>query len=484
MQHPPHVSEVEVDRPPHLGGDKWRLRRLGTVTAIFGRNGSGKSKLLRAWRDLDPGGSHYVVPERAGEMDYQPQYQTAQMSGDARRGETQSNFVGEYRRHVIARILAYFAARGGVRGRDLPTDPEELERLLAPLLPDFELSLTPETPPYVLDRLTGGRQRVQGIASLSSGETQMLTLALDIVTIVGIWDVQGQQTRLLLIDEPDAHIHPDLQVRFADFLVSVANRFKVQIVVATHSTTLLAALGQFAKASAAVIYLDRNRSEFVAERFTDVLREMSAFLGGHALMGPLFGTPILLVEGDDDYRIWSQVPRYHVASISVVSCGGDEIKRYQRSLDRVMAALRDPGGQPAGYALIDRDKGKPQVDASNPQSHIRFIQLECHESENLYLTDDVLALMETNWEAAQEKILARASSCGQKEAAVRAIASCDRKSSDIKDVIEQVSEILDEKRVPWTLRVAKAIGSKRPDGMLADFLGAEVVSAIWGPLLT
>src|SRR5687767_2265394 len=112
-------------------------------------------------------------------------------------------------------------------------------------------------------------------------------------------------------------MHPDLQARFADFLVQVSHRFKLQTVVATHSTTLLAAIGQFADADAAVVYLDRTKSTFIGQAFTSEMKELAACLGGHALMGPLFGVPILLVEGDDDYRIWSQVPRHHITSFAV-----------------------------------------------------------------------------------------------------------------------------------------------------------------------
>ena len=148
-------------------------------------------------------------------------------------------------------------------------------------------------------------------------------------------------TWLLLIDEPDAHIHPDLGVRFADFLVKVTARFKLQVVVATHSTSLLAALGQSGLQSASVIYLDQTKPNFVATPFSKEIKELSVCLGGHALMGPLFGVPLLLVEGDDDYKIWSQVPRYHVTSFSVIPTNGDEIKQYQRSLETIFSALRE-----------------------------------------------------------------------------------------------------------------------------------------------
>lgn len=477
----PATNAAEVPRPDYLGGGTWKLNGLKPVTAIFGKNGSGKSKLLRQWRDIAPQSSHYVVPERAGEIDYQANFLLPQLDAETRRGEAQRNFAGEYRRQVVARIQAYFSARGDIRGGALPTDPEELERLIAPLLPDFTLRLSgTKAPPYELRRVADGSS-VGNIDQLSSGETQILTLALDILTIVGIWDIQDTTPRLLLVDEPDAHIHPDLQVRFADFLVNVAERFDLQVVIATHSTTLLAAIGQFAKQHAGVVYLDRISPNLKVEEFSAVLRELSACLGGHALMGPLFGSPLLLVEGDDDYRIWSQVPRYHVVNLSVIPCGGDEIKKYQRSLERVFAALREPGVGEAGFALIDRDKGKPTPDAANPQDHIRYIQLECHESENLYLSDEVLASLETDWPSAAAKIASEATKFGQKADILSSAPSWNRKTCDIKRAIEEIATILDAKRVHWTIRVAKTIGTSRPTGQIGEFLGDEVVNAIWGP---
>ncbi len=54
-------------------------------------------------------------------------------------------------------------------------------------------------------------------------------------------------------------------------------------------------------------------------------------------MGPLFGSPILLVEGDDDYRIWSQVPRHHIVNLAVIPSNGDEIKHYQKTLESIFS---------------------------------------------------------------------------------------------------------------------------------------------------
>ncbi len=474
-----YVTEMEITRPPFLGGGSWKLSGLTPIVVVFGKNGSGKSKLLRAWRDANTAATHYVVPERAGELDYQPQFLQQQLNPTERQNVTGRNFAGEYRRHVVARINSYFAARGNHRGGTLPGDPAELEALVGTLLPDFTTTFDGlENPPFKLIR-THDETRIGNVDELSSGETQIFTLALDILTIVGIWDIQKAPERIILIDEPDAHIHPDLQVRFADFLIAVAKLFELQVVVSTHSTTLLAALGQFGAKDASVLYLDRTKDTFKTEPFTDLLRELAACLGGHALMGPLFGVPLLLVEGDDDYRIWSQVPRYHAVNFSVIPAGGDEIKNYQRALEKVFGSLREQEVTSSGFALIDGDKGKPSPDTV-PQKHIRYIQLACHESENLYLADEVLALLGIDWPTAQNMIVEAAPGYGQKQAKLEEVRTWDRQTADIKDVIEQLSLILDPKKVHWTLRVAKAIGTTRPTGQVSEFLGSEVIVALWG----
>lgn len=479
--HEPYISEVEVPRPGELGGGTWHLTNLANIVAVFGKNGSGKSKLLRAWRTMAPETSHYVVPERTGELDYQPQFLTQQLNFQSRMGESQRNFSNDYRRQVISRIQAYFAARGNHRGDVMPTDPADIERYLGILLPDFLVELSGiDNPPYRLIR-TADDTRITQIDQLSSGEAQVLTLGLDILTIAGIWEIQNPQSRLILIDEPDAHIHPDLLVRFADFLVKVATHFKLQVVLATHSPTLLAALGQFGDEHTSVLYLDRTATAFRAEPFSLVLKELAACLGGHALMGPLFGVPLLLVEGDDDYRIWSQVPRYHRVSFSALPCGGQQILQHQRSLERVLAALRAQGQAPAGFAIVDGDKGKPEVNRETPQDHIRFIQLGCYESENLFLTDEVLASIGLTWDEASERIRAGADRFGAKATQVLAVAGCNRQTTDIKSVISELSAILDDKPVHWTIRVAKVVGSARPTGQVSEFLGEEVVVSLWGP---
>ncbi|HEY4100345.1 MAG TPA: AAA family ATPase [Gemmatimonadales bacterium] len=476
-----YTQQSSVPRAAVLGGGAWQLADLTALTVLFGKNGSGKSLLLRSWRDHNRIGTHYVVPERTGEFNYNANFLKPQLSAEERSQQSQRNFTPEYRSHTLARVQAYFMERGAGRAGAVGTPaPDELERFLSMLLPDFDVKLRSAVPPYRLSRASDG-QEIKNVDQLSSGEAQLLSIGIDILTIAAIWELQAGVPRVVLVDEPDAHIHPDLQVRFADFLVQVGDRFELQFVVATHSTTLLAAIGQFGKENTSQIYMDRTKTELHAVPFSEALRELASVLGGHALMGPLFGVPLLLVEGDDDYRIWSQVPRHHITSFAVVPCEGQKIRQYQVSLERVFASLRDDAAMPAGFALLDGDQPLPVGD--NPQQrHVRFLRTECREAENLYLTTDVLASLEPGltWDAGCSRIEAAANQFGDKASRLAAVRSWDRVSDDVKVVISEISKILDPKGVHWTQRVGAAIGKQRPTGELARWLGAGVLDALWG----
>lgn len=477
---PVHTTEVTIPRIAQLGGGQWSIKNLTEVTVIFGRNGSGKSVMLRAWRDQSLENVHYVTPERTGEMDLQPQYMKEELEATGRKNASSRNYMPEYRRRIVSRIQAYFMSRGNYRGESTaPGSPQHIEKYVSSLLTDFNLTIIGSAAlPYELKRIET-EEIITNVDQLSSGEAQLVTIGLDLLTIASMWEVNEKNNCIILIDEPDAHIHPDLQVRFADFLFQIATHFNLQFVVATHSTSLLAALGQFGGENASVIYLNRKKSEYKALKFGSVQKELSACLGGHVLMGPLFGSPILLVEGDDDYRIWSQVPRHHITNFAVIPSNGDEIKQYQKTLESIFDSLRENDETPCGFALIDHDKPLPEPNVHNLQRNIKYIQLSCHESENLYLADEVLEDMGINWEQAKEKIKERASQFGNKAEALSQADSWDRQNEDIKQLINEIAEIIDPKSLQWTVRLGKVLGGTKPQGQLEFFLGETVVAALW-----
>jgi energy-coupling factor transporter ATP-binding protein EcfA2 len=472
-----HKNEVTIPRPDYLGGGSWNLRGLNSINVLLGRNGCGKSILLRALRDLSQESSHYIVPERTGDITFEAGLMAESGTSAGRKNRSSSNFSANYRQGVVTRIQAYYTTRGTKKVEDIGHNPEDLMKLLSIILPDFKVSVKSESPFYDLKRVKDDAF-VTSVSSMSSGESQLLTIGMDILTIVGVWELDNIENRTLLIDEPDAHIHPDLQIKFADFINIVANEYNVQIVVATHSTTLLSALGQFGKDKVSLLYLRPDKEQLIGEKYNLISKEIASFLGGHLIMGPLFAAPVFLVEGDDDYRIWVQVARSGNVDICVLPCNGEEIKKYRITLEKMFEALSEDISL-RGLALLDGDKPLPQNHPGSPQNYVPFVQLGCHESENLYLADEVLSELGFSWSEATSKIISEADNYGNKTGQLKAIGGINRKTNDVKNIINEIAEILDPKKLLWTVRLGKLIGRGKPVGMLEEFIGEGVINTLW-----
>jgi len=467
------IKNFEVTRPPFLGGGKWNLKNTTPITVIFGKNGSGKSLLLRNIRSVDVIKRHYCSPERGGNISFAAQNITEELEGQSRANHSKLNVNPTYRDQVIARIAAFLQKKGLLPNPD-PESLDKIKQSLLDLLPDFEFEIADGTPPYSLKRSATGEQ-IQNIDVLSSGESQILTLGLDLLLICNIWKLEEKEG-ILLVDEPDPHVHPDLQQRFAKFLVQLHDEYGCRIFVATHSTTMLSSIGHYGGTNTSVVYLDNSKEDQFAIKFNKILQKLSTCLGGHALMGPLFEFPLLLVEGDDDYGIWSEVPRHQGVQISAIPCNGEEIYDYQRILEKLFSSILDSSSSDNGFALLDGDKNKP----TTSQNYVKFIKLNCHESENLYLTDELLSALNLDWDSACQKVEEESVNFLSKAEFLKTIRTWDRKTIDCKNYIKELAKILDDKNLVWTHRLGKELGKNRPEGQLADFLGEEVVNAIWG----
>jgi predicted ATPase len=465
-------------KPGYLGNQDWEVQGLKQINILLGRNGCGKSVFLRSLRDKFSPATHYIIPERSGDITFDAGYAADGATASGRQNRSNANYTPNYRQTVIARIQSYYTTRGSRNVEEISQNPEDLLRYVEIILPEFTLRVKPESPYYDLRRIKDDAVVISSVNSLSSGESQLLTLGLDIMSIIGIWEIEKNPYRLLLIDEPDAHIHPDLQIKFSDFLVQVTKAFKLQLIVATHSTTLLSSIGQFGGDSVSLIYLKPELSKLTAQPYNSVTREIACFLGGHLTMGTLFASPIMLVEGDDDYRIWVQVARSGNVDICVLPCNGEEIKKYRNTLENMFAALSEEK-KFKGIALIDNDKGKPTPSPTSKQDFVPFIQLNCLESENLYLTDEILNELGYTWKEARNKIYSERKKFTNKFKTLAKIRSIDRQTADIKIIINEIAEILDPKNVLWTVRLGKYMGKNKPTGMLAKFLGDDVINALW-----
>lgn len=118
------------------------------------------------------------------------------------------------------------------------------------------------------------------------------------------------QPKLILIDEPDAHLHPDKQERLIEALELAANEFEVQILLTTHSPHIARA------ASPAVGLLWVNNGQVVEEESGKI----RSLLG----WGGLDRKIIFFVEDENDLAIRSilrQWPQLH-RQINVCRCFG------------------------------------------------------------------------------------------------------------------------------------------------------------------
>ena len=451
------------------------MSNLTDITVLFGKNGAGKSLLLRSLRDQNRETYHYTSPERAGDIGFNASYMQDELVAASRANKSIANLFPNYREATIARIQAFLAKRGNVRKNQIDENPSDVEEMLQALMPEFIFKIKDGNPPFTFTRVFDG-QGISSVSLLSSGESQILTLALDILLICAMWRLDNISRGVLLIDEPDCHLHPDLQQQLAKFLNSVVDKYDIQMIIATHSTTLLSAIGYHGRGKTSIVYLNNAIPAQRATPFNESLQELATCLGGHALMGPLFSAPLFLVEGDDDTLIWSQVPRHGIVKLAAIPCDGSKIDQYRRTLEHIFGSLLPASTVPSAYALKDGDKPVTNTGFI----HIKCVNLVCLESENLYLTDEVLAALGITWEDAKIKIKSQSSKYGKKSKRLSEVDSWDRKSEDIKDVIKELAAILDEKHVHWAIRVGKCIGEKRPSGQLAEFLGDNLVDALWG----
>ncbi len=80
-----------------------------------------------------------------------------------------------------------------------------------------------------------GKDTTFDFGSSGSGLLQILQI------LVPIYRYCPDEAKVVLLDEPDAHLHPNLQAGLAKILMSTRDRLNIQIIISTHSTAIIRA---------------------------------------------------------------------------------------------------------------------------------------------------------------------------------------------------------------------------------------------------
>lgn len=198
-----------------------------------------------------------------------------------------------------------------------------LESRLAQIFPDVELRIDfdSNTDEYIRAEVNRGEEYWLPIDSAGTGVLQ----ALQVLSYVGVYG-----PKLLILDEPDSHLHPDNQRKMARLLRLLTDETDLQVLLSTHSRHMLDEFGQL---GATVHWIsDGSKQEGDFDRVSALL-ELGALDAGDRLRHG--ATPVVVITEDtdtdglrtlllssglrdEDYQIWSYSGSSSLVSASIL----------------------------------------------------------------------------------------------------------------------------------------------------------------------
>ncbi|RAS16092.1 AAA family ATPase [Ensifer adhaerens] len=471
--------------------DKSSLSGYDRINVIVGKNGSGKSTLLRRMDEsLSDGRAcvRYITPERGGVLIYDGSIATNQEQDSGWiTGVRRQNRFDQFRqssvmefRNLETLVLRSIEKNHDIRASEFTFDSEVAR--INEVLDRVKLIRSGGSGFDLIHKETGERANAR---ELSSGESELISLSIEILYFSYLCKQEkykGQENWLLL-DEPDVHLHPDLQHRLMSLLVNAIRGADCKVAIATHSSTILASLLDNAQ-DLRVGFKDLvANNNLVFRRADDVLKSILPMFGAHPLSNVFNKQPPLILEGEDDERIWQAAVRRSQGRIRVFPCVAGDIQSmnaYEVAASQLIASIYDDA---RAFSLRDRDEQPYEIANIGPVIRAR---LNCRAAENLLVTDDTLAEFDTNWEtlrAGLEKWIADSPDHPRYQAAVAFRASkWDRQNFSLKDLRMVIVGITGSTK-PWEVAVGQSIARlnegryKGPDS-LQEYLGPKIIDGL------
>ncbi|MDN4015504.1 AAA family ATPase [Zwartia panacis] len=435
------------------------LVNAAKFTVLIGKNGAGKSTLLRSLNAGDRPHIKYVSPERGGTLKYDPNVDNNINSNEAWLKQTrQTNRFEQFRQQSAAQfrnletaVLREIEKEAEKRADSTYTFDVILEQINE-LLPAIRM-IRNDKGGFSVQTKSG---QPLDEANISSGESELIALAIEVL----VFSRQSMANKMLLLDEPDVHLHPDLQQRFTSFVETVAVAHDLRVVIATHSTAIIGAFSKSADLQIVPIS-KRDQSDFATFSRSGVCEEILPIFGAHPLSTAFNRSPIVLVEGDDDRRVLEQVIRSGGGRFALAPCvvgSVTELSDWEDWLNRFLPVLYDT---PKAFSLRDLDDAQ-EADI-NDLDHVRRIRLNCYAVENLLLSDQVLTAHGFSADAFRTALQARVERIPDHKytGALRALVDDfeNRRTRNIKDVRNiLVAELGSNK--PWEVLLGQLIAAE------------------------
>ncbi len=386
--------------------NKALLNNLGSINILLGKNGAGKSSLLKiiekSFVDCDnskPINATYITPERGGVLVEEPNIESninnnATWLNDTRRVNQYYQFkqqtIAQYKEFEVNVLREIANEKRDDKSYTFTKYIDQINSLL-----DNIKIISDKRSFSIIQKTTGATIKP---ISISSGESELISLAIECL-IIKQKKAEGG-SKFLLLDEPDVHLHPDLQVRFMRFIRDLTADGTMSVIIATHSTALLGALES--GDDLRVAFMKAGQTDIEFKSVSQTYRDFLPVFGAHPLSNIFNEAPILLVEGEDDERIWQSAVRSSLSKIKVYPCvcgSISEIAKYEKDIISVINSIYDSA---IAYSLRDKDDSETEPDDEIPV--IKFM-LKCRNAENLLLTDDVLSnLPILNWDNLKVRI--------------------------------------------------------------------------------
>jgi putative ATP-dependent endonuclease of OLD family len=172
-----------------------------------------------------------------------------------------------------------------------------------------------------------------GIGKLGLGSNNLLFIACELLLLAD----ESEGNKLLLIEEPEAHLHTQRQLRMMKFLEKQAEENEIQVLVTTHSPNLASAISlsnlvMIHSGRAFSLAEDKTKlqpSDYrFLERFLDVTKANLFFARG-----------VMIVEGDGENILIPTLAKiiggdFTEHGVSIVNVGGVGLRRYARIFQR------------------------------------------------------------------------------------------------------------------------------------------------------